>query len=60
MEYMVSIPPKNLIAKGEKIIFTSGSSEMKMSYEEVGEFPHLLNVILKFVGDNPINIKIKF
>ena len=60
MEYMVSIPPKNLIAKGEKIIFTSSTEETTMSYEEICQFPHLLNFVLKFIGDNPINVKIKF
>jgi len=61
MEYMVSIPPRNLIIKGEKIIFTNSAlEETTMSYEEVKQFPHLLNFVLKFVGDKPINIKTKF
>jgi hypothetical protein len=60
MEYMVSIPPRGLIAKGEKIIFVSGNSEMKMSYEEISQFPHLLNFVLKCVGDKPVYARTKF
>lgn len=61
MEYTVSIPPKELIKKGEKIVFTSSTEEtIKMSYEEISQFPHLLNFVLKFVGDNPMSVRATF
>lgn len=61
MEYTVFIPPRELIKKGEKIIFTNSAlEEITMSYEEVKQFPHLLNFVLRFVGDNPINIRATF
>ena len=60
VEYTVSIPPRGLILSGEQIKFSSGSEEFSMSYMEIQQFPHLLNFVLRCVGDKPVYARTKF